>query len=167
MGSVWPGIQLQPPCTQLRSARPQDVVHWGSLGTDAAPQAPATRAIGCSPTECGVMGYHLFYRAMQPYGMRVFAIGSRDIGTLARQRCHGRFSTQVLSASPPISIASRTPEATSRYARLARSMSSSLVDARIHKASISNAAVACWFGVSKEGAHAASTSQPSVLCVGA
>jgi len=70
--------QLQNSCGELVSVRPQDVVHRDSLRTDAAPQGLGTGAIGCIPTECQVMGYHLFYRAMHPYGMRGFAIGCLD-----------------------------------------------------------------------------------------
>jgi len=67
--------QLRNSSARLRSARPQDVVRWNSLGSDAAPQGLATGAIGCIPAESGVMGYHLFYRAKHPYRMRGFAIG--------------------------------------------------------------------------------------------
>jgi len=75
--------QLQNSFTQLRSGRSQDVVHRDSMGTDALHQGLATGAIGCIPTECQVMGYHLFYRAMHPYGMRGFAIRSQPTTTAA------------------------------------------------------------------------------------
>ena len=68
--------QLQDSFTQLRSSRSQDVVHWNSNGTEALHQGLASGAIGCIPTECQVLGYRLFYRAMHPYGMQGFTIGS-------------------------------------------------------------------------------------------
>ena len=48
------------------------------MATDALHQGLATGATGCIPTECQVRGDHLFYRAMHPYGMQGFAIGSDD-----------------------------------------------------------------------------------------
>jgi len=71
--------QLQNSSAQLRWGRSQDVVYWDSMGTDALHQGLSTGAIGFIPTECRVRGDHLFYRAMHPYGMPGFAIGSTDL----------------------------------------------------------------------------------------